>query len=136
MTSNLAPNTLIAQTPQYELRIRKEKNRAYLRIIGFWRNPEQVENYLEDWKKAVEMLRPGFTLLTDAREMKIHPATVRKVHEEAQTLIVKAGVKSVAEIQQDAIAEMQLDGVSSETKMPKKNFTDPAEAEQWLDSFL
>ena len=125
---------IIAQTPQYEISVAKAKNRAYLRIIGFWRNPEQVPNYLEDWKKAVAVLSPGFTLLTDAREMKIHPAAVRTLHEEAQSLIMKAGLLRVAEVQADKIAEMQLDGVSSDTNMPKRNFNDPVEAERWLDS--
>lgn len=125
---------IIAQTPQYELSVSQAKNRAYLRIIGFWRNTDQVPEYIADWKKAVAALKPGFTLVTDAREMKIHPAAVRKLHEEAQTLIIKAGVKSVAEIQLDKIAEMQLDGVSKDTAMPKKNFNDPKEAELWLDS--
>ena len=125
---------IIAQTPQYELSVSISKNRAYLRIIGFWRNPEQVPNYLQDWEKTVAVLKPGFTLVTDAREMKIHPATVRLLHEKAQAYIVKAGVFKVAEIQLDKIAEMQLDGVSQDTSMPKRNFNDPVEAEQWLDS--
>lgn len=124
---------IIAQTPQYEITISKSKNRAYLRILGFWRNPEQVENYLEEWRKALKELKPGFTLLTDAREMKIHPAAVRKVHEDAQALVIDAGLLRVAEVQADKIAEMQLDGVSADTKMPKKNFNDPLEAERWLD---
>lgn len=125
---------MIAQTPQYELSVSKPKNRAYLRIIGFWRNPEQVADYLEDWRKTVAVLKPGFTLLTDAREMKIHPASVRKVHEEAQAFIIKNGLLKVAELQLDKIAEMQLDGVSSDTNMPKKNFNNPEEAERWLDA--
>lgn len=126
--------TSIAQTPQYRLSVSKAKNRAYLTIIGFWRNPEEVSEYVSDWKKAVAALSPGFTLLTDAREMKIHPASVRGLHEEAQALIVKAGVRKVAELQADKVAEMQLDGVSKETRMPKQNFNDPAKAEQWLDA--
>lgn len=125
--------TSIAQTPQYRLSVSKAKNRAYLTIIGFWRNPEEVSEYINDWKKAVAALNPGFTLLTDAREMKIHPASVRGLHEEAQALIVRAGVRKVAELQADKVAEMQLDGVSKETKMPKQNFNDPVKAEQWLD---
>ncbi|WP_224997272.1 hypothetical protein [Cesiribacter sp. SM1] len=124
----------IAKTPQYELSVSKEKNRAYLRIIGFWRNPEQVADYLKHWESAISALKPGFTLLTDAREMKIHPASVRKIHEDAQQIIIKAGVLKVAEIQKDMIAEMQLDGVSGETNMPKRNFTDQQEAEQWLNN--
>lgn len=123
----------IAQNPQYELAVSAAKNRAFLKIIGFWRAPEQVPDYIADWKRAVAALKPGFTLLTDAREMKIHPGTVRALHEEAQSLIVKAGVKRVAEIQRDKVAEMQLNGVSNETKMPKKNFNDEEAAERWLD---
>ena len=126
----------IAQTPQYELSVSKAKNRAYLRIIGFWRNPEQVPTYLEDWKKAIAALQPGFTLLTDAREMKIHPAAVRKVHEEAQQLVMNGGLSKVAELQLDKIAEMQLDGVAKDTKFPKRNFNDPKEAERWLDALV
>ncbi len=45
--------TSIAQTPQYKLSVSKAKNRAYLTIIGFWRNPEEVSEYIADWKKAV-----------------------------------------------------------------------------------
>ena len=125
----------IAQTPQYELSINRIKNRAYLRIIGFWRNTEQVPEYLNEWKKAVAGLRPGFTLLTDAREMKIHPSAVRELHGQAQALILSKGVKKVAELQADKVAELQLDGVSKETKMPKRNFNERQEAEKWLDEW-
>jgi hypothetical protein len=124
----------IANTPQYQISVAPDKNRAYLRIIGFWRNAEQVPDYISDWKKAVAALSPGFTLLTDAREMKIHPASVRALHEEAQALVVQKGVRKVAELQQDAVAEMQLDAVAQETRMPKKNFQTQKEAEFWLDS--
>jgi predicted nuclease of restriction endonuclease-like RecB superfamily len=131
MVTQLQP---IAKTPQYELAISKEKNRAYLKIIGFWRGPEQVAEYISDWNKTIKELSSGFTLLTDATEMKIHPASVRKIHEEAQALIIKRGVKKVAELQADKVAEMQLDGVSKDTRMPKRNFNNREEAEAWLDA--
>lgn len=123
----------IAQNPQYELSVDKRKNRAYLKINGFWRNPEQVPDYINDWNKAVKELTNGFTLLTDATNMKIHPSTVRELHGKAQALIIKNGVKKVAELQADKIAEFQLDGVSKNTGMPKKNFNSRDEAEKWLD---
>lgn len=122
----------IASTPQYVLIISLKKNRAYLKIIGFWRNPEMVPNYIEDWKKAVTMLSPGFTLLTDAREMVIHPGPVRQLHEQAQKLIVDYGVSKVAELQKNVAAELQLNGVASGTRLPKKNFFNQLEAEDWL----
>lgn len=122
----------IASSPQYELIVSLKKNRAYLKIIGFWRNPEMVPNYLEDWKKAVSILSPGFTLLTDAREMVIHPGTVREIHEKAQKFIVDCGVSKVAELQNNVAAELQLNGVASGTRLPKKNFFNQLAAEDWL----
>ena len=123
----------IAQTPQYQISVQKEKNRAFLKINGFWRNAEQVSNYLTDWEKAVAELKPGFTLLTDATEMKIHPTSVRELHEKAQAYVIKAGVRKVAELQLNKVAELQLDSVSKDTKMPKQNFNTREEAELWLD---
>jgi hypothetical protein len=124
---------IISTNPHYDLSVSSTQNRAFLTIKGFWRNPEQVPEYIEDWKKAIGELKPGFTLVTDARQMVIHPASVRPLHEQAQKLIINAGVARVAEIQKDKIAEMQLNGVSKDTQMPKKNFNDIAEAEKWLD---
>lgn len=126
--------TTLAANPQYRLEVSSVKNRAYLTIIGFWRNPEQVAHYISDWQKALAYLKPGFTLLTDAREMKIHPASVRSLHEQAQKMVVEAGIKAVAELQGEKITEFQLDGLSKDSKMPKQNFSSEEEAEHWLDS--
>jgi hypothetical protein len=128
------PLVRINETRQYTISILPEKNRAYLKIIGFWRNPEAVPDYLKDWTKATSLLTKGFTLLTDASEMKTHPQELRKLHEQAQALLLKAGVSKVAEILKDDVAEMQLDAVAKTTQFPKKNFRSAEEAERWLDS--
>lgn len=65
--------------------------------------------------------------------MKIHPGAVRELHGQAQALINSSGVKKVAEIQADKISELQLNGVSKETRLPKKNFSSREEAEKWFD---
>jgi hypothetical protein len=123
----------VSKTPQYELAVDKAKNRIYLKIIGFWRNPEQVSEYLNDLNRAIGLVSPPFTFLTDATEMKIHPGTVREIHAEAQNLITNNGVLKVAEIQADKVSEIQLESLSKSTKMPKMRFTDQVEAEKWLD---
>lgn len=122
----------IAENKQYTLQVNKAKNRAFLTINGFWRAVE-ISNYLNDWDKALASLTKGFTLLTDATKMKIHPADVRTIHEAAQKKIINAGAKKVAELQNEKISEMQLDGVSKATSLPKKNFIDREEALKWLD---
>ena len=128
------PLVKISETKQYTISILPEKNRAYLKIIGFWRNPDVVPNYIKDWTTATSLLKKGFTLLTDASEMKTHPQELRKLHEQAQAIILKAGVSKVAEILKDEVAEMQLDAVAKTTQFPKKNFRSAEDAEKWLDS--
>lgn len=124
----------IAKNEQYELLIDIVGNRAFLTIKGFWRNEADIPGYLEDWDQALKMLKPGFTLLTDAINMSIHPGEVRDIHHKAQQKIISAGVKKVAELQNESVAQMQLNGLSSESGMPKKNFTDKKEALMWLES--
>jgi len=128
------PLVKINETKQYSISILPEKNRAYLKIIGFWRNPEAVPDYLKDWTKATSLLTKGFTLLTDASEMKTHPQELRKLHEQAQAILLKAGVSKVAEVLKDDVAEMQLDAVAKTTQFPKKNFRSSEDAERWLDN--
>ena len=127
------PTVKINDTKFYRISVSPEKNRAYLKILGFWRSTEVVPDYLNDWNKAMSMLKKGFTLLTDASEMKTHPQDVRKLHEQAQAIILKAGVSKVAEVLKDDVAEMQLDAVAKTTQFPKKNFKTAVDGEKWLD---
>ncbi|MGJ3235296.1 hypothetical protein [Marivirga sp.] len=124
----------IAENKQYSLKLDLTNNRAFLKINGFWRNKEDIPAYLQDWDEAINKLSEGFTLLTDATEMTIHPGDVRDVHSKAQEKIIKAGVKKVAELHDENVAVMQLNSVSNESGMPKKNFNNKEEALKWLDS--
>lgn len=125
--------TNISNNKHYQLAVDPGKNRVYLKIIGFWNNPEVVPNYLSDWAKTIANTKKGFTILTDASEMKTHPQELRKIHEQAQALILKGGVSKVAEIISHDVTTMQLDAVARKTQFPKKNFKDKVEAEKWLD---
>lgn len=124
----------IAENPYYILSAAPDKNRAYLKIIGFWRNLEVVSSYLDDWKKTLASVKPGFTLLTDATEMKTHPQELRKLHEDAQKLVFDAGLSKVAEVVKNDITEYQLDSIAETTAFPKKTFKSLEDAEKWLDS--
>lgn len=124
---------IVADNRNYRLSVDTEKNRAYLKIKGFWRNKESVPNYLTDWRQAARMLKRKFTLLTDASEMVTHPPEVRTLHEEAQSIIVRAGVFRIAEVVKNDIAEIQLDAMAKKTLLPKENFKTWEDAERWLE---
>lgn len=124
----------IVENKFYQLSLSISKNRAYLKIIGFWRNPEVVPEYITDWKKALSELNDGFTLLTDASEMKTHPQEMRKLHEEAQKLVLEAGLSKVAEVIANDITEYQLDSIAETNSFPKKSFRSVEDAEKWLDA--
>jgi len=125
---------IIADNKEYSLSVSTSKNRAYLRLIGFWRNAGVVPEYLNDWKKALSDLKPGFSILTDASEMKTHPQDVKMLHAEAQKLVLAAGLAKVAEIIKNDVTEYQLDSLAQSTNFPKRSFKTAEEAETWLDS--
>lgn len=127
-------NIRIVENKNYTLYYNPAKNRIYLKIIGFWRSSEIVPDYIKDWSKALSHANKGFTLLTDASEMAMHPKEVGQLHEKAQQLVLKAGVKKVAEVISGAFTELQLNNVAATTKFPKKNFKNIKEAEAWLDT--
>jgi len=124
----------VSENPHYILSLALDKNRAYLKIIGFWRNTEVVSNYLEDWRTTLSLLKTGFTLLTDATEMKTHPQELKKLHEDAQKLVMQAGLAKVAEVVKNDITQFQLDSVAETTSFPKRTFKSMEEAEKWLDA--
>ena len=128
------PNFIVRNNQYYKLEVSVEKNRAYLTILGFWKNAGVVPDYLDDWNKATSLLQKGFTVLTDASAMKTHPQDVRALHEQAQAIILKGGVSKVAEVLENDVTEMQLNAVARDTKIPKKNFRSVEDAELWLEA--
>lgn len=124
----------IAMNSCYDMLFDGTKNRVYFTIHGFWKNRESVSEFLSDWSKAVGLTRPGFSVLIDLRTMITHPQELNSLHQEAHTLVMKAGVKKVANVMPfDKIAYLQIQSLEEGTNLPTKNFNTFEEAEQWLD---
>ncbi|GAK53348.1 hypothetical protein U14_04613 [Candidatus Moduliflexus flocculans] len=125
---------IIAAREQYRLEVDPAKNRIYYTMSGFWRDPADFPDYFEDYKKAVAAVRPGFTVLTDVREFKAPAQSVKPLFDEQQRRLNKAGLKKVAEVfSQNAIVKLSLDHIAKRSGMQKRDFTDFADAEAWLD---
>ena len=102
----------VSNNPYYELNYDRSKNRIYLKVNNYWRSPEVVPNYMADWKKAIDLARPGFTLLADCRNMLTHPTSVKEMHESVANRLAESNISYVAEVSPtDRIAVLQVTGV-------------------------
>ncbi len=121
------------QNKHYQIGIDKDKKRAFITIIGFWRSPEEVSEYLKDLDRALLQLQPGFTLLTDLSQMKTHPQTLKPVHLQAQQLLLSRGLTQTAEVVSSSIVQFQTESLSKQSSMPLRQFNSLEEATAYLD---
>ncbi len=127
--------TEITKTEYYALAVDKIKNRIYFSITGFWGNPSVVPNYLRDIERASKEVVRGYTILSDLVKMRTMPPEAGKMHEQAQKILVDAGLAKTAEVlPQNVILKLQLQRHAESSKMTKKVFASKVEAEAWLDS--
>lgn len=124
---------VIYENQQYQIGIDKDKNRAFITIIGFWRNPEEVSEYLPDLDRALQQLQPDFTLLTDLSQMKPHPQALNPVHLAAQQLLLSRGLTQTAEVISSSIVQFQTDLLSKQSSMPLRQFKSLEQASAYLD---
>ena len=125
---------VVAHNPCYELIYDNSKNRIYLTVKGFWKNPEAVPHFLDDLQKALRLVRPDFSLLSDLRSMLTHPQLLSNLHIEAHHLIKAAGlVKAALVLPTDRIATLQAEDINSKSEIAFESFSTLAEAEVWLE---
>ncbi len=132
--SNSNDIEVIATTDYYIISYSYSKNRFYLTIRNYWKSIDLVPNYITDWKKAILLAVPNFTLLADARDAQTHPPSVMSLHNEAQQIIVDAGLMQVAEVLPESdFLKFQSELLSESSRMPCSKFDDIELAEKWLE---
>lgn len=124
---------VVASNNFYSIKVDKNKNIIYFSIIGSWGKRSDVENYLEDWNKAIKLVKPGFKILSDLTKM--GPTLLTDLHLEAQKMLIEKGLDKVAEVYDGQVfAKMQIDKVSETSGMKKAVFDDMKKAEEWLEN--
>ncbi len=126
---------IIANTPHYTLAFEPSKNRVHWTPRGFWDKTVDKSELLDNWKKILHDVSAGFTILTDATQMKtLRPEWV-ETFKEIQTLMVESGLAASAEVlPQNTITKMQANRVARKSGMCKQHFATSEDAERWLDS--
>ncbi|MHA1315803.1 MAG: hypothetical protein ACTSRB_18000 [Candidatus Helarchaeota archaeon] len=82
----------------YSLEADPSKNRIYFSIIGYTPSVDAIPNFEEDWKKTVDEVKPGFTILGDLMNMKPHPPDVEALNTKVQAWLMTKGCRKVAQL--------------------------------------
>ncbi|MBN1571599.1 MAG: hypothetical protein JW984_00200 [Deltaproteobacteria bacterium] len=125
----------IAKNDYYEMYVDENKNRYYSKLKGFWQKASEVPNYIDDNKKALDRLSPGFTLLVDNIDVKPPAQECMDLHVKAVEMCNKAGIGETALIVNQMIVKFAGGRALREGGIEEKSrqFNDPKEAEDWLD---
>ncbi len=124
----------IAQTSRYSISVDRNKNRMYLTLKGIWLNSDDFPNYKDDLRKATLELSIGYTILTDITQMNIPSDAVKKLHFEAQIIVIEAGLKKTAELEPTGLSrKVAFEEYAEESGMKRRGFNNKKEAEAWLD---
>jgi hypothetical protein len=126
--------TEIATREKYMLAVDPDKNRIYYTMTGFWHNPEDFPNYVQDWEKTLAQVKRGFTILTDLTKFKTPGPKIKPILEKAQKALNDAGLKKTAELYgKDVLVEQSVDNIAKRSGMKKLSFKELWKAEAWLD---
>ncbi|MBC3541116.1 hypothetical protein ACFSC6_02965 [Rufibacter sediminis] len=124
----------IAHNHFYYIQVDQKKNILYLALTGCWNSPEEVPFYITHIKEALAFMKPGFSILTDIRELEEYAPSVRQVQVIAQKMMVAAGIYQLAEVHQlnNAINQLAMD-MAKESRIPLNIFDSLEDAEAWLE---
>jgi hypothetical protein len=124
----------IAKNDIYEISLDASKNGIYLKISGYWKSKSDAFDYVKDIGSAAKAVKNGFSIVSDLREMKTPSPEAGALHEEAQSVIVKAGLDKTAEVIASAVTKLSTKKYSDASGMKKQVFATVEDAEKWLDS--
>lgn len=124
----------IAKTEFYTIAVDLSKNRLYQTVKGSWVRPVKGDPYLQDFERALKLLKKGFTGLSDATQISVMSQEWTEAIQKTHQTLINAGTSKVAEVlTENAILKMQVQRIFRQSGFTMKFFSDVTEAEAWLD---
>jgi hypothetical protein len=122
----------LASESVYSVVVDEGKNRIFLTNRGAWTDETQVSGWLRDIGAAIELCRPGFTVLIDWTQSSAILLMDRIG--EAQKLLMQGGMRRAARLyERETFLKLQMDRVSEKTGFPVRTFYNLKDAETWLE---
>ncbi len=128
----------IVETNLYVISVDEAKNRLYQTVRGRWVVPAASYHYEQDVQNALKVLKFGFTILNDARQAEtVMSLEWTEIAQNIRKRLADAGMKASAEVlPESAVTIMQVKRISKQAGFQTEYFSDPIEAEAWLDSLI
>lgn len=99
----------------HEVKLNLPRNAVFCRTVGKV-DPDEAREYVASYKKALDQLSPGFTVISDMRNTQPAAAETSKIMAEMVTYSAErgigCGVRILAENMDSQIGSMQLDRIS------------------------
>lgn len=80
----------------YELKVDKNQNRLFITFFGRWESPEQVPDYIDDFKKTLRFVKEGYTSLCLIEDEKPPKLAVTNLHKQVMKLCMDAKYSKMA----------------------------------------
>jgi hypothetical protein len=122
----------------YEVKVDKQKNRFYVKVIGFWETPGIIPEYIEHIRMAVNELKNKFTAVLDLSAMKNQSQIMEEqAHQAASLIAIKRGLLlSVQILPQDPEARILIERIAKAVGKKIISFETSEKAENFLDNYI
>lgn len=126
----------ITKNSYYELEYDEAANIVYWKMNGFWKDMSVVPGFHEDWSEVRQHVKPGWKILSDARNARVIPPEVNEAKVDNQKKALEEGCVKIALLVDSAITKMSLQSGAAESGIGErvKSFSGSQyeEAVRWL----
>lgn len=128
---------LIAFCPEYQITVEPDRNRIFYKHYAELAQAKELPNYLNDWRLALAIMQPGFTILSDMTDLPTVSDHLAELIGLAQQLVLGMGVRQVATVHAPSSETYYIsETVRAESALPVRTFTDLWEADKFLDKLI
>ena len=125
---------LIAFRSEYQITVEPIRNRLFYKHYAELTHTAALPDYLPDWEQALEVVRPGFTILSDMTDLPTVSDQRAGLIGQAQLLVMRRGVRLVAAVHAPGSETYHArNTVREESSRPIRTFTDRWGADKFLD---
>jgi hypothetical protein len=127
---------LLVYRPEYRISLDESRNMLLYERLEELTFAKRLPHYLSDWQRALEKVRPGFTVLCDVRRTLGPNMDLLPVFLRTYEMMMAAGIAVMAEVYPAGPTRMPVSRILGQlSSLPTRQFRDLSAAEDFLLSY-